>query len=328
MDMVRRLIAGVLALIVLALVLLPWLRSAERGPLDEAARRDAPGTFLALARPVHVTVQGPEHGAPVLLVHGFSVPSYVWEPLDAQLARAGFRVVSFDLYGRGFSARPDVVYDRALFARQLEQLMDTLGIQRASVIGLSMGGAVAAHFAARHPQRVDRLGLIAPLTQARDIGVLGQPLLGEWLMQVWLLPKLADSQLSDFVHPERHPGWPERFRPQMRFDGFGRALLSSLRHVMSQDSLADFGAVQDHGIATLLVWGRQDSVLPFAQSEAVRRAIPSAQWLPVDQAGHLPHREQAETVAAAVIAFLQAPAQSAQRPSADAAAAVPPSSPH
>lgn len=294
---------GLLALLLLAL---PSVRSFEQGPLDDAARAAAPGRFITLEHgPVHVLESGAPDGETVVLVHGFSVPSYVWEPLDQRLAAAGFRVVRFDLYGRGFSARPAIRYDRALFARQLEQLLDTLQIDRAHLVGLSMGGAIAGHFAATRPDRVQRVALLAPLTQTRDIGVLDWPLLGEWMNRVWFLPKLAASQMSDFVQPEKHAGWDARFEPQMRHDGFGHAILSTLRHVMTSDSLGDFAALGRASREVMLVWGRQDSVLPFAQHAAVRAAIPQARFLAVDAAGHLAHREQPEQVAAALIAFLR-----------------------
>ena len=306
----KRALLLVLGLLAALLLALPPLRSFEQGPLDAAARAAAPGRFVTLEHgPVHVLESGPRDGPVVVLVHGFSVPSYVWEPLDERLAAAGFRVVRFDLYGRGFSARPAIRYDRALFARQLEQVLDALQIERAHLAGLSMGGAVVGHFAATRPARVDRVALLAPLTQARDIGALEWPLVGEWLTRVWLLPKLAASQMSDFVHPENHPGWAARFEPQMRHDGFGHAILSTLRHVMTVDSLDDFAALGRTSRQVLLVWGRQDSVLPFAQHDAVRAAIPQARFLAVDAAGHLAHREQPEQVAAALIAFLRGEAQ-------------------
>ena len=302
----KKILLGLLVLLLGVALALPWLRDRERGPLDADARAGAPGRFVELRHgAVHVLESGPADGVPVLLVPGFSVPSYVFEPLDRELADAGFRSIRFDLYGRGWSARPDVVYDRDLFATQVEDLLAALEIERAHLVGLSMGGAIVGRFVARHPEAAQQVVLIAPLTRARDIAPLQWPWLGEWLTRVWLLPKLAASQMSDFVHPERHAGWAQRFEPQMRYDGFGRALLSTLRHVMTQDSLQDFAALGKRGAPVLLVWGRQDSVVPFAHHEAVQAAIPQLQLLALDEAGHLPHREHPERVATAVIDFLR-----------------------
>lgn len=310
--MKKKITLALLALLLAAAAVLPVLRNVEQGPLDRTTRDAAPGQFLELSHgPVHVQLSGPQMGVPVVLVPGFSVPSYVWEPLDARLAAAGFRVVRFDLYGRGWSARPDVVYDRDLYSEQLRELMDALHIERAHVIGLSMGGAIAGRFTAQHPDRVATLTLIAPFTYARDIAPLQWPLLGEWMNRVYVLPKLAASQMSDFVHPERHAGWAGRFLPQMRYDGFGRAILSTLRNVMTQDSLGDFAVVGALHREVMLVWGRRDLVVPFAHSEAVRGAIPQAQFVAVDEAGHLPHVEQPELVAKTLIEFLAAPPNTA-----------------
>ena len=313
----KRILLLLVALLLGVVLVLPWARGFEQGPLDAAARANAPGRFVELSHgPVHVQESGPADGVPVLLVPGFSVPTYVFEPLDRHLIDAGFRVIRFDLYGRGWSARPDVIYDRELFAAQVDELLAALGVERAHVIGLSMGGAIAGRFASRHPERIEKLVLIAPFTQARDIAPLQWPLLGEWLNRVWLLPKIASSQMSDFVHPERHAGWAERFLPQMRYDGFGRAILSTLRHVMTQDSLTDFAGVGAQDREVLLIWGRQDSVVPFAHSDAVRGAIPRAQFLPVDESGHLPHIEHSDLVAMTVIEFLDPHARSGDDASA------------
>ena len=301
----RRLLGGFVVLLVLVFVALPVARNREDAMLDDAARAQAPGRFIPLSHGlVHVLDSGLASGPTVVLVHGFSVPSYVWEPLDAELTSAGFRVVRFDLYGRGWSARPQVVYDRDLFAAQLGELLDALELQQVHLVGLSMGGAIVGRFAAQHPQRVDRIALIAPLTKSRDIGPLQWPVIGEWVNRVWLLPKLAASQMSDFVRPERHAGWSGRFEPQMHYYGFGSAILSTLRYVMTQDSLGDFAAVGRNDIPSLLIWGRQDSVVPFEHSDAVRAAMPAIQFVAVDDAGHLPHKEQEAQVAAVLVAFL------------------------
>lgn len=295
------------ALLLVVLAALPWLRSEERADLDAAARATAPGRFIALRHgQVHYRLDGPARGEPVVLVHGFSVPSYVFDGTREALAAAGFRVLSFDLYGRGFSDRPDVVHDRDLFADQLDELMTQLHIPRAKVVALSMGGAVAGRFTARHPERVERLVLIAPLTQAQDISVLATPGLGEWVFGAYWLPKLRDSQLDDFKHPERFPNWTSRFAEQMQYRGFGRALLSTGRNLATQPSLPDFATVGRSDLPVLLVWGREDHTVPFADSVAVMKAIPKARLLAVDGVGHLPHLEAPQIVNPAIVEFLHA----------------------
>jgi pimeloyl-ACP methyl ester carboxylesterase len=291
--------------ILVALAAIPLARNLEQGPLDATARRQAPGQFVTLSHGiVHVRSAGPEQGRPVLLVHGFSVPSYVFDQASADLAAAGYRVIRFDLYGRGWSDRPDVDYDRELFANQLLELMDTLKIRRADLLGLSMGGAIVGRFAAEHPERVRSLVLMAPFTHPRDIGAMAWPGVGEWMMRVSYLPKMAASQREDFAHPERVPGWAARFQPQMRYDGFGRAILSTMRELIPQSSLPDFQKVGKSGLPVLLVWGDADRTVPYAEHADVQRAIPQAQLLALPGQGHLPVVEDPAATDPQIAAFL------------------------
>ena len=85
---------------------------------------------------------------PIVLVHGFSVPSYIWEPTFDFLSNAGACVVMLDLYGRGYSDNPNVDYTDHLFANQVLQLLDHLSLERATLIGLSNGGRVVSQVGA------------------------------------------------------------------------------------------------------------------------------------------------------------------------------------
>lgn len=292
--------------LLLVLIGAPLLRNAERAPLDGMARRKAPGQFVALTHgAVHYRIAGPAGGAPVLLVPGVAVPDYVFDGTRASLAAAGFRVVSYDLYGRGWSDRPDLRYDRALLAGQLDELMTALGMPAAHLVGLSMGGAVAAHFAARAPQRVRSLTLIAPLTQARAPGVLDWKGVGDWVFRALTLPALPDQQLAELNYPERTPDWQARFRPQMEYRGFGRAQLSSLRHLASVSSLPDFARVGAAHVPVQLIWGQDDRIEPYVTHTQVEAAIPQARFVSLAHTGHLPVLENGQATHAALIAFLR-----------------------
>jgi pimeloyl-ACP methyl ester carboxylesterase len=295
------------AALILAAAAVPVLRNAEHQSLDAAARRQAPGQFVQLSHGmVNYQAAGPADGRPVVLVHGFSVPQYVFDRTREALAGAGFRVVSFDLYGRGWSDRPDVTYDRDLLAGEVNDLMDALHMPRADVVGLSMGGAVVGHFAALHPERVRSLVLIAPFTQPHDISVMAWPGVGEYAFRSWYLPSLASNQTGDFPHPERFADWPPRFLPQMQYDGFGRAILSTIRNVVPHSSVPDFEAVGKSGVPVQLVWGERDVTVPYAQHADVQRAIPQAQFVSLPGIGHLPVVEDPAAVHPKLVDFLRA----------------------
>ncbi len=295
------------ATLLAAALALPWLRSDEHAVLDAAARSKEPGSYVSLSQGVvHYQLAGPADGKPVVLVHGYSVPSYVFDSTLRALSGAGYRVVSFDLYGRGLSDRPRVRYDRDLLAQQLGELMDALHMPKADLVGLSMGGAVVGRFVASHPERVRSLVLIAPFTEAQDISVMGWPVLGDWIFWSWFLPSLPQHQGEDFAHPERFPDWASRFRPQMRYQGYGQALLSTGRNLITVASLPDFGKVGKQGTPTLLLWGDHDATIAYALSAKVQQAIPQARLVTLPGLGHLPVVEDPPAANEPIIEFLRA----------------------
>ena len=284
-------------------------KNPETGPLDAAARAGAPGHFVALSQGVtHYDVAGPETGDVVVLVHGFSVPSYIWDSTFIALSDAGYRVIRYDLYGRGWSDRPDASYDGPMYDGQLDELLDSLHVsQPINLVGLSFGGFVTAHYVAGHARRVRTLALIDPVTSASSLpGFLRIPVIGPWIWQVTQIPGKAEGQYSDFLHPEHFPAWADQYRPQMRYDGFGRSLLRSAI-TMSHTNFGElFAGVARTSVPVLLVWGKQDQTVSIALSETVRTNIPAVDFVPIDSAGHLPHIEQTAIVNAKLQHFFTA----------------------
>src|SRR5688572_30380461 len=310
MRLLRWAIAALLA--ASAVFYLTWRAGdPERVRLDEEARREAPGRHVRLADGViHFEVAGPDTGRVVVLAAGFSVPGYVWDSLYQGLADSGFRVVRYDYYGRGWSDRPDVAYDQDLFHRQLAGLLDSLRITAPiDLAGLSFGGAIITSFADRYPGRVRSLMYFDPVFNSR------RPLPSEersaraWNIHMVLRggsDAMATRQLSDFLHPERHPDWVARYRVQQQF----RGTRESLRRTRTAIAVAPHQAEQLQRLGAtprpvLIVWGRQDPVAPFEDSDALLAAMPRATFVPVDSAAHLPHLERTGVVVPAVVRFLR-----------------------
>lgn len=295
-------------------------RNPERRELDAAARKAASGRFVTLGDGVtHYDVAGAENGQRVILVHGFSVPSYIWDSTVTALTAAGFRVARYDQFGRGYSDRPDIPYTGALYDRQLQQLLDSLGWRGpVDVVGLSMGGPVSAAFVAAHPDRVRSLTLIDPAAGEGNPppAIFRVPLLGSALWQSLVVPGMAEGQLSDFVTPAKWPDWPTRYRQQMQYRGFGRALLSTQYEAQRTVLDSVYARVGALGTRTLLLWGTEDSTVSIKHAAGVRRAIPQAQFHAIERAGHLPHMERTDVVNPLLIGFLRSAA------GADSAGAV------
>jgi pimeloyl-ACP methyl ester carboxylesterase len=310
-SLARRLLRGA-AVLVLILLLGGYIYGRIKDPehlvLDAAARAKAPGKFVGSSvGTTHYQVTGPDSGEVVVLVHGFSVPFYIWDSTFAALGQAGFRTIRYDLLGRGWSDRPDAAYDGAMYDAQLDELLDSLHVTAPiHLMGLSFGGFVTGHYAATHPARLRTLTMLDPVSSTGHLPrILSWPIAGSWYWQSTIVPTMAEGQPGDFLHPDRFPGWADRYRPQMAYRGFGRALLRSrlmLTHT-NFDSL--FAAAGRSRVPMLLVWGRQDPTVPFANSAVVLRNIPWAQFFPVDSSGHLPGMEQTALVNARLINFLR-----------------------
>jgi len=284
----------------------------ESQNLDAGARYSASGQLITLAEGVvHYEIAGPPDATPVVLVHGMSVPYFIWDRNFAALANAGFRVLRYDLYGRGYSDRPDVVYNQEFFDRQLHHLLAALGIDgKVNLIGVSLGAAIALAFADRHPERVRKLCLIDPAGFSVKVPFIAKlmylPGVGEYLTNVFGERTLQARLKNDFYKPEScPPTYSEMYRMQMRYKGFKRAILSTLRNMPVNDLAALYGRVGKQERPVLLIWGREDQTTPLDGSEKLRQVMPQVEFHIIEEAGHVPQYERPEAVNPILIEFLK-----------------------
>jgi pimeloyl-ACP methyl ester carboxylesterase len=284
--------------------------------LDAAARAAAPGNFVTLpggvthyeTSNVGTDADGDDQ-ATVLLVHGFSVPCFVWDPTFAGLTQAGIPVIRYDLFGRGYSDRPRTTYNIDLFARQLADLIEALDLPGpVDIAGLSMGGAISIGFADRYPAMVRRLALFDPagfpLPSSPPMKLLHVPVLGEIAMATVGKRMMISGLSRDFHAPEQLPALVRQYTEQMRYPGFLRALLSTIRYGPVQTMADAYARVGRHPRPVLLVWGENDKTVPFAINGQVRAALPRAEFHAIEGAGHVPHLEQPDLVNRILIDFL------------------------
>jgi len=174
----------------------------ENSELTPEVRQTSSGSFIETPNGfVHYELSGPKSADLVVLVHGFSVPSYLWEPTYQFLLDEGYRVLRFDLFGRGLSDRPDSDYGLNLLSEQINDLLSALKISRPiQLLGLSMGGPVVARFTHQYPQKVNALILQDPLVNKVDensIFPLGIPLIGEFVFAVYVIPTYVSGHKND-----------------------------------------------------------------------------------------------------------------------------------
>ncbi|HEY5983748.1 MAG TPA: alpha/beta hydrolase [Anaerolineales bacterium] len=286
------------------------LRKGETAALDDGARSAASGAFVKLSQgTTHYERTGPLQSRPVVLVHGFSVPYFIWDPTYVALGQQGKHVIRYDLFGRGYSDRPALKYGIDLFVRQLLDLLNALEQAQADLVALSMGGPIAASFAVRHPERVRKLVLIDPSgVQPVALGGLysltALPGLSELIFAIGGTNYMLKKAAEDFFDPALVGTFRERYAVQMQFRGFQSAILSTVRNKMLGSFSAAYAALGKTKKPVLLIWGEKDSTVPFQHSQRLRELIPQAQFVPVPECGHLPHYERPEVVNPRILEFL------------------------
>jgi pimeloyl-ACP methyl ester carboxylesterase len=294
--------------LVTAPVALYSIADPEKLDLDDSVRRATPGQFVRLTDGyTHYEIAGPPAGHVVVLAAGFSVPYYVWDPTFKALTDGGFRVLRYDYYGRGFSDRPDVPYTQAFYIRQLDELLDSLQITDAiDLVGLSLGGGVVTGFANAHPTRVRSLIYVDPSfrTPGSPPPFAGTPFMWNLIAALVAERGWADEQPSDFLHPERFPDWPDRYRAQLQYRGFRQARLSELVSNADFDQREEIEEVGMYARPVLIIWGKQDPSVPFESSGPLLEAMPRARLVAVEDSGHLPQWEQPAITHAAMMDFL------------------------
>ncbi|MFC2966929.1 alpha/beta fold hydrolase [Acidimangrovimonas pyrenivorans] len=295
-----------LGLALLLILAAPWLAERLRPEIDARGRRLAEGDFAELSDGLtYYRWHGPARGPVVVCVHGLTTPSYVWLPIARALAHLGFRVLTYDLYGRGLSDRPGGVQDSAFFLRQLRELLDdqevTGGI---TLMGYSMGGAIATAFAAEYPETVDRLVLLAPAGLGHRLGRFLEfcervPVLGDGLIR--LFGAGVHRRVVGPAGPVSSavPDIVQRMRGEMGYRGTLPAVLSSQRHMLTEDLEAVHRQLGRTKLPVLAIWGEEDPIIPLAALGRMAQLNRSARQVTVPGAGHgLPYTHPREVMAA------------------------------
>lgn len=283
----------------------------EYEELNAHTRKDLPGQFIQLSQGwVHYELDGPESGAPVVLVHGFSVPMFIWDPLFEFLTNIGLRVLRFDLYGRGFSDRPKVPNTLELFETQLLELLNALNFTSdpINLIGLSMGGAISMSFTLHHPDLISKLILVdpagLPMNKKSYPALLKIPGIGRLLFRL-VAPKLLLSHIgNDLQHPENFPSFQELFIEQFRFKGYFRSIYSTIRHFPLEGLEDEIRQLGELSLPIQLFWGEEDHVIPYPVHKQMCERLPTAEFHSIADAGHVPYIDQPDSFNPLIYDFL------------------------
>jgi pimeloyl-ACP methyl ester carboxylesterase len=280
-------------LILGALIAIPIVIELTRDGMTQKARKGATGQFAQLSQGLtHYEWFGPQRGKIVVCVHGLTTPSFVWGAFSKGLALMGCRVLTYDLYGRGFSDRIRGKQDRAFFLQQLNDLLEHENVQgKFSIVGYSMGGAIATLFTATYPHRVQQMILLAPAGVRIVTGgfadfISKAPMVGDWLMIAFGPTQLRKGIAAERKAPNAVPAICDLQENELRYRGYVPAVLSSLRHLLGRPLQDEHKAIHAACVPVLSIWGQDDDVIPIAALDILAQLSPAAKQEVVDGAGH------------------------------------------
>ncbi|CAN5660439.1 alpha/beta hydrolase [soil metagenome] len=251
---------------------------------------------------VHYQEFGDASNPPMILIHGYTASVYVWNVAAPKFADAGFHVIAIDLIGFGYSEKPAwFEYSITSQARMVSRFMDLMGIGRATVVGSSYGGAVAATLALDYAARVENLVLVDavinddvknhPILRLASI-----PGIGEVVTPFLLDSKIfLKSRMHNTLAPANHHMITRErvaniHRPLHAADAH-RSVLATSRKWDAKRVEKDAHLINH---PTLVIWGDQDKVVPIENGYKLYGSIVNSRLVVLKDCGHVPQEEKGE----------------------------------
>ena len=259
---------------------------------------------------IHYQDAGDENAPALILIHGFISSNLIWSDVFVPLAEAGFRVIAPDLPGYGYSDKPaDGRYTINSQAHAVIRLMDRLGIEKATIVGASYGGAIAASIALDNPERVERLVLVGTVSSDEPkkkllLRLSRLPLLGDivtplFLGSRWILRKRTEQVYRRIGQPlDEHK--LEARHHLLATSNVHRAMIRTARRWNANRIQREASLIRQ---PTMLVWGDADTHIPLNEAYQLRDAIPNSSLFIFHNCGHLPPTERPEKFVGLIAGF-------------------------
>jgi pimeloyl-ACP methyl ester carboxylesterase len=249
---------------------------------------------------------------PVILVHGFSTPQFVWDGMVQFITDQGFRVLVYDHFGRGYSERPSGPYNKELFVRSLHELIASQDIKtKIHLVGYSMGGPIVGYFATEYPALVASTSFIAPaglMVEANGINPLAvAPYIGEWFLHVFgnIASRYQDREDTSDPYSLSTKDFLNLIETQTNYEGFYESLLSTYRNFNLFNTQAMYERLGDFNFPTQIIWGTNDRVVLYSGNEDLIKFLPQAELVTIEDGKHSITYKKPTKVGKSLASFLE-----------------------
>lgn len=308
-------ILKILLLTIIALFLLviawAWTSDTQFEDMRDKYANDA-SDFIDLGNEerLHYRDQGNRLGPVLILIHGTSASLHTWEPLIGFL-KNDFRLVSFDLPGHGLTgANPDANYSMSKFVDSVDLVMVELGIESATLVGNSLGGAVAWEAGLALNDKVESLILIAPSGAPRikqassNIGfkLLSSPI-GPFLVNRFTPRAIIKASIEQTVYEASNvtDETVDRYWELLRLKGNRQAMFDLTKTPRRNQP---WEALSNVTQPTLIIWGKEDNLLTVDMANVFDSEIPNSSLVVLEKVGHLPMEEDVDRVSGLIARFI------------------------
>lgn len=279
----------------------------ENAPSTEEIRKSKKYRYIKLSKGwVRYELKNPDTTQTIVLLCGAGAGIELWEKVAGRLEEKGYRTLTFDYYGRGFSDRIKGEYTTELFTGQLREILDSLKItQPIHLTAFSMGAIPAIDYSIQKPDKIASLIFLNPaILNPKLKWYFKNSFLADYLITAYWMPNSIEKQMSEFEHAELFPEFKSCLIEQRNVAGYKRAITSVWRNILSENKKEDLTILNNLDFPKLLIMSKNDQRVLYRQNKILRSCLSNASFSTAENCGHLAAYENPEDVTLFIQNFL------------------------
>lgn len=253
-------------------------------------------------------IYGDKNKNVLILIHGFNGYLECWNPNIDALVNAGYKVIVYDLWGRGLSDRPRIDLKIEIFRKQLNDLINFMDLKQVNLIGSSFGCVIATDYTLMYPTKVNKLVFIGPAgwpskenTPSRLINV---PILSQAIFY-FFGKSILKPKVENYLYDKKKYLWTVKiWKKYANYDGYTRSALSALQNAPVIDYINGWKKIGKQQKSILCIWGENDISFPFFNAKKAQKIMPNSTIIGVTDAAHWVNIEKPKLVNNSIIGYL------------------------